>query len=368
MTNAPEDVSVLVRTRDEPATERGAAPAEPSASSTPRPDSAFTGRSRTGSDAAATGRTEPDSPDPHAAAAAPAPRRGGWLAPFCAVIALAAAAVALAAPSLRPWLAEQSNASLGDAAAPLARLLTPETAADRAIAELAPRLASLEAETLRLRLEVRQFDRRIAEVLDQTRDTQANSRAATRLVEDAVRRAESVEAASRALFARVRATALLAAVTRLRRDVDAGTSLEEAIALLDLNGPYPADVNEALSTLRQVATGVASMRDLALDYEAVDQAIAAEIGQDGSGWSRLRALFGSNDDPRVSFLQRLRQLAADGRMAEAASLLTHSPWRARAEAWIDRVEDRTEATLAARTIAAYAVAEVKASRTGGEAR
>jgi hypothetical protein len=73
-------------------------------------------------------------------------------------------------------------------------------------------------------------------------------------------------------------------------------------------------------------------------------------------------LFSGAEDPRLSFLQRVRQMAAEGRMTEVATLLAHSPWQAEAATWIARAQERTEATRAAQAISAYAVAEARASQ------
>ena len=306
-------------------------------------------------------------PPPPAAVAPPAPprARGLGLNAFFAIVALGAAAVALTAPSLRPVLVQQVPALLpdgfGDASTRLAELLTPESQADRDIAALLPRVAGLESELLRLRLEIRQLDRRLAESGALGRENQQAVADIAALTAETARRVERMDSAGQVLTARVRAAAVLAAATRLRRDLDTGTALAEGVALMDLNAPYPEPVARAVETLRGMPNGVTTIRDLAIAYETLDQSIAASLGQDGSGWSRLRALFGGEEDPRLSFLQRVRQMATEGRMTEVATLLAHSPWQAEAAPWIARARERTEATRAAQTISAYAVAEARAS-------
>lgn len=301
----------------------------------------------------------------HATGDSPPPRRarGAWASGLFATVALAAACIALAAPSLRPVLVAHAPTVLGtDAAGKLTDVLTPENPTDRDVAALIPRVAGLESEMLRLRLDIRQLDRRLIETGSAVRENRTELAGAARAAQDAGQRMTQIEAAGQVLAARVRAAALLAAATRLRRDVDTGSPLSEGVALMDLNGPYPEPIALAVDTLRDLPEGVATIRDLAIAFEALDQSIAATLGQDGSSWSRLRALFGGADDPQASFLQRLRLLAAEGRMAEVATLLTHSPWRGQAETWVKSAGERTEAARAAQAISAYAVTEAHATR------
>lgn len=364
LADQPSDLSVLVRERNSRASaDSGAAP------ETPPSDTIRSAASRSEPRLApefGVGGTVP--PDVTPAAVPPAaPRaRGMWLNAFFALVALGAAAVALTAPSLRPVLVQQVPALLpdgfGDASVRLADLMTPESQTDRDLAALVPRVASLEAELLRMRLEIRQLDRRLVESGALWRNSQQAVAGAVELTAESARRMDRMESAGQALTARVRAAAVLAAATRLRRDLDTGAPLADGVALLDLNGPYPEPVAQAIETLRALPSGVTTIRDLAIEYEALDQAIAASLGQDGSGWFRLRALFGGTEDPRMSFLQRVRQMAADGRMAEVATLLSHSPWQAESAPWITRARERTEATRAAQAISAYAVTEARASR------
>jgi hypothetical protein len=292
--------------------------------------------------------------------------RGLWLNAFFALVALGAAAVALTAPSLRPVLVQQIPAMLpdgfGDTSTRLADLMTPESQADRDIAALIPRVAGLEAELLRLRLEIRQLDRRLAESGALWRESQQAVAGVVALTAESAERIDRMDRAGQVLTARVRAAAVLAAATRLRRDLDIGGPLAEGVALMDLNAPYPEPIARAVDTLRGTPNGVTTIRDLAIAYEALDQSIAVSLGEDGSGWSRLRALFSGAEDPRLSFLQRVRQMAAEGRMTEVATLLAHSPWQAEAATWIARAQERTEATRAAQAISAYAVAEARASQ------
>lgn len=292
------------------------------------------------------------------------PRRGAtWLNALLALVALGGAVVALTAPSLRPLLVEQAPAVLGDAASgSLADILTPENPTDRAVADMLPRMAALEADVMRLRMEIGNLTQ-----LALRADTRAieNERAATAAQAssaDAVDRVTRIETAAQALTERVHAATLLAAATRLRRDIDAGGPLADTIALLDFNGPFPATVATAIETLRRTPDGVATMRELALGYEALDQAISAEIGLEGSAWWRIRTIFGSPDDPRLSFVERARAMAADGRMAEVATLFAHSPWREQAAPWIDRVVERTEAVRAAQTVTALALTRAQSAR------
>lgn len=396
MADSAFDVNILVRNRNDPA--QAEARAEPPAPTTPQgppahhgpPSKSPTAGADKTSDSDKAGEqcnandtidgatraggvtdtavAEPARSDTSSSADAPlsmpAPHaRGLWLNGLFACVALGAAAIALTAPSLRPMLVQQAPAVLpagwGDASVGLANILTPETQTDRDVTALLSRVSGLEAEVLRLRLDIRQLDRRLVEAGTIARDDRRDIAGITRITEESGQRINRIEQAGQVLAERVRAATLLAAATRLRRDVDAGTALTEGVALMDLNNPYPETVAQAVETLRRMPAGVTTMRDLAIEYETLDQAIAASLGQDGSGWSRLRALFGGAEDPRLSFLERVRQMAAEGRMAEVATLLAHSPWKTESGAWVGRVRDRTEAARATQAISAYAIAQAR---------
>jgi len=353
MADDPRDLNVLLRERSARAADEP--PARP-VFIVAQPDP----------DAAAAPRTAPAEPRTHADPddAPQRPRRTGiWLNALLALIAVGGAVVALTAPSLRPVLVERAPDVLGaSVSASLAGLLTPESPAERAVGEMLPRMAALEAEVLRLRMEVGNLtqlamraDARAAGAERAIGDSQAAAA-------DAVRRVAVMETATQALTDRVHAATLLAAATRLRRDIDGGGPLADTIALLELNGPYPAAVGAAITALAATPDGVPTMRDLALAYEALDQVISAEVGLDGSAWWRIRSLFGTPEDPRQSFLDRARAMVTDGRMAEVAIMFTHSPWREQAAPWIARVAERTEAARAAQVITAHALSRAQSVR------
>jgi len=295
--------------------------------------------------------------------AAPMPRpRVSWVSVVCAFVAVVGAVVALTAPSLRPALVAQTAPWFSGAGVGLADLLTPETPTDRLVTDLLPRVAAIEADIQRLRMEFGRLNQHGIDADARSRQAQRDSMAALGAAQDAIRRSQEITSAAEILSQRVHATTLLAATTRLRRDIDAGTPLAETVVLLDLSGPYPAPVAAAVDVLRHHPDGVASMRDLAVGFEALDQAILAELGQDGSTWWRFRSLFGTRDDPRLSFLDQARALATEGRMAEVATLLTHSPWNEQASAWIGQASRRTDVVRATQVIAAYAVQQARAAR------
>lgn len=353
MADDPRDLTVLLRERSTQSADQS--PARPPFIM-PEPDRGTAGAPP--SDHAAT-RSELDPDD-----ATRQPRRGAtWLNALLALIVLGGAVVALTAPSLRPVLVERAPSVLGDAtSAALADILTPESQTDRAVADMLPRMAALEADVMRLRMEIGNLTQ-----LALRADARAieNERAATvaqASAADAVNRVTQIETAAQALTDRVNAATLLAAATRLRRDIDAGGPLADTIALLDFNGPFPATVTTAIETLRRTPDGVPTMRELAMGYEALDQTINAEIGLEGSAWWRIRTIFGTPDDPRLSFVERARAMAGDGRMAEVATMLAHSPWREQAASWIERVDERTEAVRAAQTITAHALARAQSAR------
>ncbi len=302
--------------------------------------------------AAAATRASDDTDD-----TAPRTRRGAtWLNALLALVAVGGAVVALTAPSLRPVLVERAPAVLGQSvSAVLADVLTPESLADRAVADMLPRMIALEAEVLRLRMEIGNLTQLAVRADARATENEYAVGGTQAAAADAVRRVGQLETAAQALTDRVSAATLLAAATRLRRDIDGGGALADTIALLELNGPYPAAVATAIATLRATPDGVPSMRDLAVAYHALDQAISAEIGLDGSPWWRIRSLFGSSEDPRLSFLERARTMAADGRMTEVATMFTHSPWRDQAASWIERVAERTAAVRAAQAITSHAL-------------
>lgn len=283
----------------------------------------------------------------------PRQRSGRSLNLLLALLALAGAAIALAAPALRPWLLANAPASLGVPRDRLATYLQPETDTDRALAELLPRVVTIETELLRAKLETRAIERRLLDAIDTGRETRERAGAALESSARAERLLADLTRENASLERRLRAGNLMTATLRLRRDLDTGAPMADSVTLLALLGGFPPDVARAIDTLRGLPDGVASMRELALGFDTLDQAISVDIGQDASGWSRLRALFSGGDDPRLTFLQRMRDLAAEGRMSEVATLLTHSPWQTLAKAWTERVAARNEASLAVRALGAY---------------
>lgn len=297
----------------------------------------------------------------------PAAARRGLLAPVCAALALAAAVVALAAPTLRPLAIEQSNAWFGQAN-PIATWLTEDDAVARELAALAPRLASLEREVQSLRAGLRGVDQRLGEAASQMHEGLGSIDTIARQVQEASQRADLAQAASEALGARVRAATMIAIGTRLRRNVDAGAPIADDVALLGANAPYPAAVGAAVATLDNYKGGVRTMRDLATGFEAVDAAIVAATGLD-SGWQtrpwlRLRSLFGGGPEQMMAseaaLLERIRAFANQGRFAEAAVMLGTSPWRAQAEEWMLQVTARTAVVQAVQAISGYALSLAQA--------
>jgi hypothetical protein len=349
MADNPTELDVIVRER---ALAREGRPAEP------KPIPGWTGVDRPAprDPASPTEAPRPVTP-PRAARSRP----GLIFHLILALLALVGAAIALAAPALRPWLLATAPGVMGVAPDRVAAILRPETDADRALADLLPRIAAIETEFLRARLETRALERRLLDSIDAGRETRERAAAALEASARAEQAVADLTRDSSSLERRLRASNLMTATLRLRRDLDTGAPLADGVALLTLLGGFPPDVTRAIATLRDMPDGVASMRDLALGFEALDQAIAADIGQDASGWSRLRALFSGGDDPRLSFLRRARDLASEGRMTEVATLLTHSPWRAQTRDWVDRVAARNEASLAVRTLGAYALAQAAAA-------
>ncbi len=313
--------------------------------------------------------TVPESITAAPAAASPAPAiqalpgrtRGSLLAAGCAVIALAAACVTLAAPQLRPIVIAESNSLLGSGN-PVAGWLTEDDAARRDLAALLPRIADLDTDVRAMRARLTQVETRLAETATQLHEGLGSIETIARTAEESNLRVRRIDEASQVLTARIRAAILVSAAARLRRDVDTGIPLDETIGMLTPNGPFPEPVAQAVQTVRQSRDGVPTMRDLGLGYEALEARIVAQTAQtQPQGFGRVWAWFaGRGPDPVATVLDRLHMLAAEGRFSEAATLLERSPWRQDAAEWIAQARARTSTVQAVRTITAYAVEQVQA--------
>jgi hypothetical protein len=305
-----------------------------------------------------------------AAGKAIAARRGGrWFSLFCAVIAVAAATVALAAPWLRPRLDTDARRWLG-AGNIVSRLVTPEPAA-------APAPAAAVAEAA-LRAQLASYDQRIRAMSDSLaamRDELTHAVASLRAsavgnaalpaaIDGLNQRADRLQSAGAVLEARARAGSVLALAVGLRRDVDAGVSIERDCAALEATGPYPGPVDHALQELTQLSAGIPTMRDLAEAFEPVQARLAVRTASSSfsRGWARLKSWFGPSPQAADDvLLEHVRALAADGRFSETANVLEASEWAAVSADWVAMVRARATAVVATQVILTYALDATEAA-------
>ncbi len=351
----------------------------------------------------------------------PAPaRRGGFMFnALFALLSLAGAAVALTAPALRPHAYGLARAWLGDASPVLPYLAAaPAPGAEPPVpAELtypppafqapesvngdtslqAAALAAVRAEmiaTLRLELDgvrraAAEQAARLAAAGVSARAAQSDASAARGEAHAAAAAADSVvraqdaiahaqEAASRAIDAaaerldrletqvavsdaRGRATGLMVAASGLHRDILSGAPLHDDLAALAGAAPLPASVQQSLDQLARSDGGVPTLRDLGVGFEAVDAAIIARGGGQGS-WFTLSGWFGGANADRAT-LDRLRAMAAEGRFSEVADTLERTDWADLAQRWSAQVRQRSAAVIAGQTVLAHAQALYEASLT-----
>ncbi len=313
-------------------------------------------------------------PNQAAPTSAPSRRSGNRLFGALAAVSIAAAAISLTAPALRPEFVRLSDILLGADNPVAAWLLPPAPPVDleRDLAALVPRVAQLEAGLRGVSGELRRLDTRLAEAGSTFHEGLGSIDSIARMAQDALRRTEGIEAASQDLTNRIRATGLLALATRLRRDIDVGAPLAENALLLALYGPYPPAVERAIEDLTRMPDGALTMRDLAAGFEALEARIQAVAGLDSSwsarGWNRVRSLFGAEPtDLEAAIGERLHALAGEGRFTEAADLLERSPWKELGAAWIGQVRDRASAARAAQLVMAHAVAMTRATQGATQA-
>ncbi len=361
----------------------------------------------------------PSSAAPRARPPAP-PRRGGWLfSAFCAVISLAGAAVALTAPTLRPQAFDLARAWLGETS-PVLRYMAAAPASGTEQAAPAPltypppsfqapasvngdtslqaaALAAVRAEMIAtLRLELDGVRRAAAEQGARLAAAGASARAAqndaaaarteahaaataadgvvraqdaiaraqdasTQALNAATERLDRLEAQVAVSDARGRATGMVVAAAGLHRDIISGASLHDDLAALADGGPLPVSVQQALDLLARSEGGVPTLRDLGVGFEAVDAAIVARGGGQGS-WFSLSGWFGGANAQR-DMLVRLRALAAEGRFSEVADTLERTEWADLAQRWAAQVRQRSAAVIAGQTVLAHAQAAYEAAQT-----
>ena len=302
-------------------------------------------------------------------ATAPGPRRGGrWFPAFCALLALMAAAVALAAPALRPEIAATTDAWLGQNNA-VSRLLVPppslepawHLARDEAMQAVNAQLGDFNARIDRLVAAQQAATADLARAVADLRSDHAAGESLGRAVDALSRQTRDLGSATAALDGRIRATALLTLSLRLRRDIDAGLPIGRDVAALMAAGPYPGPIDSALQQLRYVNDGAPTMRDLADEFDRVIARFAARADAGSSwasrGWTRVASLFGgpvaAGD---TTFARHLRALATDGRFSEAADEIAASSDADLGADWVARVRARAAAVISTQALMAYSLA------------
>jgi hypothetical protein len=295
-------------------------------------------------------------------------RDGRWFHSICALLALMAAGVVLAAPGLRPPVGAAADRWLG-AGNSVSLLLTPspaiepgwQRAREAAMQALSARLGDITARLDRLDVAQQATAGDVAHAVAEFRADRATSETLGRAVDDLSRQIQDLRATTTAIEARARAAGLLALALRLRRDIDAGLPIDRDVATLAAGGPYPGAINRALQQLHAISDGVPTMRDLADEFDRVIARMAARSGAGttwtNTGWNRVTALFRdgvSGESTRL--IEHLRALAVDGRFSEAASELEKSDEGDIGADWAARVHERATAVSATQALLAYSLA------------
>lgn len=308
-------------------------------------------------------------PPDDAAKQSPLPQRRAarWFPALCAVVALIAAAVTLAAPTLRPAMSHLADTWLGTGNA-LSRVVAPSPdtdagwlmAREQAMQALDGRLAAYTARLDRLSTAQQATNNDVARAVAALKADHSTSNALVRAVDDLTRQTKELHAATATLDGRSRAVGLLTLSLRLRRDVDAGLPIDHDYAALAATGPYPLAVDRALQQLRQLNDGVPTMRDLAAEFDQAMARFAARSDATGSwserGWARISRLFGgAASGGNAALAAHLRALAVDGRFSEAADEIMASSDADLGTEWAARVRARATAVVAAQVLLNYAL-------------
>ena len=292
---------------------------------------------------------------------------GRWFPALCALIAITAALVALAAPWVQPRLDTAARHWFG-AGNIVSRLVAPEPTVAPAPSMVPQPLQALASADFAQRVEAtlqshqaiyEQRARAVSKSLDAMRDQLARAAVSESAAIDGLnRRADRLQFAAAAVEARARASNVLALAVGLRRDIDAGVAIVRDSSALQSIGGFPPPVEAALRQLGHFTAGVPTMRDLAEAFSAVRARLAAHTSSwsFSRGWTRVQAAFGVNsqsaDDVRQEHLQAL---VAEGRYSEAANVLETSEWAPLGAEWIAMVRARAAGVTAAQVIFTYAL-------------
>lgn len=313
----------------------------------------------------------------------PGRRSGGrWFPALCAVVAVIAAVVTLAAPTLRPAIVGATDAWLGSGNM-VSRMLMPSPEADagwrmareQAMQVLNGRLAEYNARLDQMSAAQQAANADVTRAVAALQADHAGNETLARTVDALSQQTRELRSATLALDGQSRAVGLLTLSLRLRRDVDAGLPVGHDYAALAATGPYPATVDRALQQLRHLDGGVPTMRDLADEFDLVMASVVArsnaEASWAGRSWARVSGLFGGDGVPsgKAELVTHLRALATDGRFSEAAEQLMTSNDADLATEWAARVRARATAVIAAQVLLNYALTAYDTAYTapGGDA-
>ena len=313
----------------------------------------------------------PDAPvnQPPVVLEAPVRKRGGrWFSAFCALLALIAAVVALAAPTLRPQIAAMADTWIGRGNM-VSRVLAPSPdrdigwrqARDEAMQTVNAHLADYTARIDRLAAAQQATAADVARAVADLRVDRTTSEALSRAVDDLSGQTKELRSTATAIDSRVRATGLLTLALRLRRDVDAGLPIGRDVSALAAAGSYPATVDLALQQLQRINDSAPTMRDLADELDRVIARLVAHSDAGASwanrGWTRLSTLFGGGaTSGSGALVERLRGLATDGRFSEAADEIQASSEADLGADWVARVRARATAVVATQSLLSYSLA------------
>jgi hypothetical protein len=299
--------------------------------------------------------------------------RGQWVSAFCAVVAIVAACISLAAPWLRPQVDTRAQQLLGqnNVVSRLVIGVPPITPA-----QVHAEAVAVAEDTLRANLAV--YDQRIqamSEAMQATRKdltdavvalraSTAGNAALSAAVDGLNQRADRLQSAGTALEARARAANVLALAVGLRRNIDAGVPIDLECAALKATGVFPDPVDHALQDLTRLAPGIPTMRDLGDGFDQVDAQLTARIESSliSRSWLRVQSLLGVSSQPSdEALLARLRALVADGRFSAAANALDASDAASVGARWVAQVRARTTAVIATQVVLAHALQATEAA-------